>query len=116
MEVTSGRVYHDGLKKLNFVRAKFNYYPKDIWLYLLATQWLSIAQEEAFMARCGDAGDELGSQLIASSMIQKLMKLCFLMERQYAPYSKWFGKAFARLSCSKQLHPNNQFKAMYGKK
>lgn len=105
LEITSGRVYYDGLKELNSIRAKFNYYPKDIWLYLLSTQWSSIAQEEAFIGRCGDVGDELGSKLIASKMIQKLMKLCFLMERRYAPYSKWFGKAFAQLSCAKQLIP-----------
>lgn len=105
LEIKSGRVYHDGLGKLNRIRAKFNYYPKDIWLYLLATQWSLVAQEEAFIARCGDAGDELGSHLIASRMVQKLMKLCFLMERQYAPYSKWFGLAFAKLSCARQLTP-----------
>ena len=105
LEITSGRVYHDGLGKLNQIRAKFSYYPKDVWLYLLAAQWSLIAQEEAFMARCGDVGDELGSRLIASRIIQKLMKLCFLMERQYAPYSKWFGKAFARLSRAEQLTP-----------
>jgi hypothetical protein len=25
------------------------------------------------------------------------MRLCFLMEKQYAPYAKWFGTAFAQL-------------------
>lgn len=105
LEITSGRVYYDGLGELNSIRAKFYYYPKDIWLYLLATQWSLIAQEEAFMGRCGDINDELGAKLIASRIVQKLMKLCFLMERQYTPYSKWFGKAFARLPCAKQLIP-----------
>lgn len=38
-------------------------------------------------------------------MVQKLMKLCFLMERQYAPYSKWFGTKFARLAGAEQLTP-----------
>jgi hypothetical protein len=27
------------------------------------------------------------------------------MERQYAPYSKWFGTAFARLPCAPRLAP-----------
>ena len=105
LEITSGKVYYDGLRELNPIRAKFNYYPKDIWLYLLSVQWLAIAQEEAFLGRCGDIGDELGSQLIAARTIHKLMKLCFLMERRYAPYSKWFGKAFTQLSCAKRLAP-----------
>ena len=33
------------------------------------------------------------------------MRLCFLMERQYAPYSKWFGTAFSRLRCGPDLTP-----------
>ena len=33
------------------------------------------------------------------------MGLCFLMERQYAPYPKWFGTAFARLACAGELSP-----------
>src|SRR3954454_4676873 len=33
------------------------------------------------------------------------MKLCFLIERQYPPYSKWFGTGFARLRCAGELAP-----------
>ena len=31
------------------------------------------------------------------------MRLCLLMERQYAPYPKWFGTAFQRLSCAPEF-------------
>ena len=33
------------------------------------------------------------------------MRLCFLMEKQYAPYSKWFGSGFSRLAGAKDLQP-----------
>jgi hypothetical protein len=33
------------------------------------------------------------------------MRLSFLIERQYAPYMKWFGSAFAQLNCARQLTP-----------
>jgi len=33
------------------------------------------------------------------------MKLAFLMERQYAPYSKWMGTAFGRLKIGRKLAP-----------
>jgi hypothetical protein len=33
------------------------------------------------------------------------MRLCFLMERTYAPYPKWFGTAFKRLACAESLWP-----------
>jgi hypothetical protein len=103
--VAAGRVFHDGLGELAPIRARLAWYPRDVWLYLLASQWQRIDQEEPFMARCGDAGDELGSRLIAARMIEELMRVCFLMERHYAPYSKWFGSAFAQLGCAPILTP-----------
>jgi hypothetical protein len=103
LEVTAGRVYHDGLGELQEVRARLAYYPKDVWLYLLSAQWRRIGELEAFVGRAGEVGDDLGSRLIAASLVRDLMKLCFLMEKTYAPYSKWFGTAFAKLKCSPEL-------------
>jgi hypothetical protein len=34
------------------------------------------------------------------------VRLCFLMEPQYAPYSKWFGTAFSRLECAARIGPS----------
>jgi len=105
LELTAGQVFHDGLGELNKLRRRLNYYPKDVWLYMLAAQWTRISQEEAFVGRAGDVGDELGSRVIAARIVRELMKLAFLMERQYAPYSKWLGSAFNRLEISKKLGP-----------
>ena len=57
------------------------------------------------MGRAGHAGDELGSSLIATRLVRDVMMLCFLMERQYAPYPKWFGTAFMRLQAGPELAP-----------
>jgi hypothetical protein len=103
--LTAGRVYHDGLGQLEPIRARLRYYPHDVWLYLLANQWTRIGQEEAFMGRCGQTGDDLGSHLVASRLVRDLMRLCFLMERQYAPYIKWFGTAFQQLDCAERMTP-----------
>lgn len=105
LEATGGRIYHDGLGELEKVRARLGYYPRDVWLYLLAAQWRRIGQQEAFVGRTGEVGDDLGSGLIAASLVRDLMKLCFLMEKRYAPYSKWFGTAFANLECAPELGP-----------
>jgi hypothetical protein len=105
LEVVSGEVYHDGLGQLRKIRAKLKFYPRDIWLYLLAAQWTRISEEEAFVGRAGDIGDELGSQVVAARIVREIMKLAFLMEKQYAPYSKWLGTAFGRLQVGKQLAP-----------
>jgi len=105
LSVTAGAVYHDGLGELEELRERLRYYPRDLWLYLLAAQWDRIGQEEAFVGRCAEAGDELGSQLVAARLVRDLMRLCFLLERCYAPYSKWLGSAFAQLDCAAQLRP-----------
>lgn len=103
--VTAGAVFHDGLGELERVRARLRWYPGDVWLYLLASQWQRISQEEPFVGRCGQVQDDLGSRLVAARLVRDLMRLCFLMERHYAPYIKWLGTAFAQLSCAAELGP-----------
>ena len=103
--IISGCVFYDGLGQLEPLRAKLHYYPHDVWLYQLASQWTRISQEEAFMGCCGQVDDELGSRLVAARLIRDLMRLCFLMEQQYAPYIKWFSTAFAQLGCATKLMP-----------
>jgi hypothetical protein len=101
--ITGGEVFFDDTGELNSIRKKLAYFPEDIWLYLVACQWQRISQEEAFVGRCGEVGDEVGSRIIASRLVRDLMKLCFLLEKTYFPYSKWFGTAFSRLKCSPDL-------------
>jgi len=105
--IVAGAVFHDDLG-LEAVRARFAYYPRDVWLYMLASGWARIGQEEHLMWRAGHAGDEIGAALIASRLVGDVMRLCFLMERQYAPYPKWFGTAFMRLTAGPGLAPRLQ--------
>ena len=102
--VTSGAVFNDevGLER---VRDRLAYYPRDVWLYLMVTGWWRVHPEMNLVGRAGHVGDELGSSLIGARLVSDIMRLCFLMERQYAPYSKWFGTAFARLPCGPELVP-----------
>ncbi|HEY9717724.1 MAG TPA: DUF4037 domain-containing protein [Trichormus sp.] len=104
LTITAGRVFHDDVG-LEDVRTRFKYYPHDVWLYLLASQWTRIEQEEHLMGRAGLVGDEIGSAIIASRLVRDMMRLCFLMEKRYAPYPKWFGTAFRQLGCAAVLEP-----------
>ncbi|MGE5334417.1 MAG: DUF4037 domain-containing protein, partial [Nitrososphaerota archaeon] len=45
LEVTAGAIYHDGLGMLAPLREHLAYYPHDVWLYRLASQWQRIAEE-----------------------------------------------------------------------
>jgi len=102
---TSGVVHYDSVGELTELRTHLEWYPHDVWLYLLAAGWQRIGDEEHLMPRAGYVGDELGSSLIGSRLVRDIMSLCFLMEKQYAPYPKWFGSAFQKLICSRELSP-----------
>jgi uncharacterized protein DUF4037 len=105
LEVTRGAVFHDGLGELEPLRASLGWYPENVWIWLLACQWRRIDQEEPFVGRAAEVGDELGSRVLAARLARDLVRLCFLLERRYAPYSKWLGSAFAHLEASDEIGP-----------
>jgi hypothetical protein len=94
-EVTGGAVFHDGIGELTRLRERLAWYPDDVWRYLLACQWVRIGEEEPFVGRTAEAGDDLGSQVVTARLARELMRLCLLLARRYPPYSKWLGTAFA---------------------
>ncbi len=104
-QLTGGAVFHDDIG-LGAYRAALAWYPDDVWRYVLACQWQRLDQEEPFVGRCGEVGDDLGSAVVAARQVRDLMKLCLLMNRVYPPYSKWLGTAFHRLPCAATLTPN----------
>ena len=93
---TSGKLFVDSLG-LQEIRNALSFYPHQVKLYLIASQWALIAQEQAFVKRTSDCGDELGSRIICSRIAERLMRLCFLYKDKYAPYSKWLGTGFEKL-------------------
>lgn len=105
LEVTAGAVFHDGLGELEAARETLAWYPRDVWLWLLACQWRRIDQEEPFPGRAAEVGDELGSRVLAARLVRDVIRLCFLLERRYAPYAKWLGTAFRRLEAWDELGP-----------
>ncbi len=105
LEVTAGAVFHDGLGELAPLRERLGWYPDEVWLWLLACQWRRIDQEEPFVGRTAEVGDDLGSRVLAARLCRDLVRLAFLLERRYAPYSKWLGSAFRRLNAFEALAP-----------
>ncbi|PDS80661.1 DUF4037 domain-containing protein [Rhizobium sp. L43] len=105
---TSGAVFHDDDSRLSQARDRLGYFPDDVWLYKIACQWRRIAEEQAFVGRAGQVGDDLGSRIIAARLVRDVMRMGFLLERRYAPYSKWLGSSFARLPIAEPLSPHLQ--------
>ncbi len=104
IEITAGKLFHDDLG-IQKIRDQFAYYPDTLWKYMMRVQWGKILDELQTQARTGEAKDEIGSRIVSSRMVQKVMFLCFLIERTYVPYSKWFGSAFSKLKCAKVMQP-----------
>jgi len=96
LALTSGKIFLDGLN-VESKLAAYKFYPYEVKMYLLVSNWALIAEEQAFVKRCADCGDEIGSILVCSRIVERLMRLLFLYYNRYAPYSKWFGTAFKKL-------------------
>ncbi len=96
-------MFHDGLGQLVDVRHALTWYPSDVWLWLLACGWRRVGQEEAFVGRAVEVGDALGARVVAARLVRELMRLVFLIERRYAPYSRWLGIAFRQLEAAATL-------------
>ena len=103
LEVTRGAVFHDGLGDLTTAREKLAWYPDEVSLWVTACQWRRIDQEEPFVGRTAEVGDELGSRIVAARLVRDVIRMCFLQERRYAPYSKWLGSAFRELDAFSAL-------------
>jgi hypothetical protein len=96
IEVTAGAVFADETGELNLLRRRLGWYPDDVWWWLLACQWQRLAEEEPFVQRTAEVGDELGSRVLTARLVRDAMRLALLIARRYAPYGKWLGTAFAR--------------------
>ena len=102
LSLTAGEWFRDSLNLAGRLDA-IRFYPEDVRRYRIAANWDIIASEQAFVRRCADVGDDIGSVIVAARIAERLMRLCFLYRKQYAPYSKWFGTAFARLEVPQEL-------------
>lgn len=97
LEVVAGEVFEDTGGALTALRAALDWYPDDLWRYLVACDWRRIDQELPLMGRAADRGDDLGSRVIASRLVDITMHLGFLLCRAWPPYAKWRGTLFGRL-------------------
>ena len=105
LEITAGRVFRDDAGHLTEIRRRLAWFPDDVWCYLLACQWQRVAQLEPFVGRTGDTGDDLGSRLVAATLVRDAIMLAFLIERRYAPYAKWLGTGFQHLPIARSTGP-----------
>ena len=105
LEATGGPVFADPDGELGAVRQALEWYPDDLWRYVLACDWTRITQELPLMGRAGDVGDQIGARVIAARIGRTVLHLTYLLERRWPPYAKWFGTVFRTLGSSDAVGP-----------
>lgn len=102
LSLQKAELYVDGLG-LKERLSNIGYYPEPVKRYLLASNWALIAEEQAYYKRALMTGSQLNAILVAARITERLMRLCFIYCDQYAPYSKWFSRAFSELPLEDSL-------------
>ncbi len=105
LECVSGEVFRDDSGGLNKAREYLRYYPRVVWIYAILGEWNHIVEEQVFMSRTGDTGSEIGSRQIASSLVNRIIRLAIHLDRRYIPYTKWTARAFESTSIYGELSP-----------
>lgn len=95
LEVTAGAVFRDDDSEISQLQTSLSWYPRDVWLWLMASQWNLIADREHLVGRTAEVGDRIGERVIIAQLVYDVMMLWFLQERQFAPYPKWLGSMFS---------------------
>ena len=97
LEVTAGPVFRDTAGVLTAAQNRLGWYPRDLWLYVVSTDWARLAQELPLIGRTAERGDDLGSRVIAARLVDVAIHLAHMLERRWPPYAKWAGTSLARL-------------------
>lgn len=105
LELTAGEVFHSGLNELPKIRDFFRYFPRNVWIFKIISEWDHLAEEVSFVGRTGSIGDDLGSRIEASRLLRRIIRLSFILSKKYHPYYKWSAFAFSKLPIAQKLHP-----------
>ncbi|GAB6091704.1 DUF4037 domain-containing protein [Spirochaeta dissipatitropha] len=106
LELTKGEVFHDGLQTIREYRKLLKWFPQSVYILRLASLWMMVANEEAFIGRCIELDDYIGLKIISTRIVNTLLKILFYLEKQYVPYSKWFGTNLKSLSNFPLIEPS----------
>lgn len=97
LELTRGKIFHDPIGNITRERKKFEYFPDEIWRFKLLYAWQSIDNLDV-VAVCIKRGEILSAKLELNRIIERIIKLVFLLNRRYCPGTmKWISKEFASL-------------------
>lgn len=98
LRLTAGEVYYDNTGDLTALRARFAYFPDDVWRYRLAYQWTALSWDIDLIGICARRGDILSARVAVARSVERIIGLIFLLNRTYRPgYLKWLHRTFTAL-------------------
>jgi hypothetical protein len=102
-----GPVYYDPLGEFTARKAGFAHYPRDVRYKLMAEMCLGIWTdgEYKFYRRDVRRRDPVLIRMRLGSFVYQVMRLCFLINDDYAPHDTWIHHQFRRLPEARSLDP-----------
>lgn len=105
LEFTNGVVHRDDTGQLTQARQALAHYPDDVLRFLLACEWDALGGDWFPIGRIAAKDDAVGLRMQVSRIVNTMMRIAFMVSRQYMPYRKWFGSLFKRLPVAETLEP-----------
>lgn len=96
---TNGQVFYDKQGKFSEIRnALLKYYPDSVWKKKLALSLMKSAQAGQYnYKRALQRKEKVTAQLMLADYMKSTMEAVYLINRTYAPYSKWLYKGMDKL-------------------
>jgi hypothetical protein len=97
--VTQGTVVYDAAGELTRRRERLAYYPENVWRKRIA-DWCMYAsgRDSPYnVYRISKRGDDLTCMIYLGQYLKRAMELCFALNREYSPYTKWLNRAYRNL-------------------
>lgn len=92
-------IFHDPLGELTARKQAFHFYPREAWLQRISDETFSVWHygEYNFIDRMVYRRDSAAIAICLGSFIESTMKLCLLLNEDYAPYWKWLAAEFRKV-------------------
>jgi hypothetical protein len=102
-----GALFHDALGEFSARKELFSEYPRDVRLKLIANACWDIwsCGEYKFCYRLVYRENPIAVQIALGHFVQNLMRLCFLLNNDFAPYWMWLFHEFKKLPEARYLGP-----------
>ena len=96
---TNGEVFEDRLGLFSRIReGLLAYYPEDVRLKKIAARMAKAARAGQYnYERAMRRGERVAAELFLHEFIKEIMSLVYLLNRTYAPFTKWMHKGMEKL-------------------